>query len=95
MSIFLDHPEFYNKPIRLNQEKAAGQVISDFCDDFPLSDIRHILWKWFEVAITTKNDEYSGALQRVDLLFHYKRLEELCEAAYIVNEDNKEAPQKA
>jgi len=84
--LFKDHPDFYNKPVRLAQDKPVAQVISDFFDDFHLSDIRQVLWQLVVVATTTDNDKFQEPEARADLLHHYSRLEELVEAAYLINE---------
>lgn len=69
-----------------------AQVISDFFDDFNLSDIRQVLWQLVEVATTTDNDLFQEPEARADLFHQYSRLEELIEAAYMINEGNKFAP---
>lgn len=87
---FMDHPDFYNKPIRLNANVEPLKVISCFFADFSLSELRDILWNWFEAAITTDNDQYSEPEERATLLHQYRRLEELIEAAFTLNQmENK------
>ena len=93
--LYHEHPEFYDKPIRLSQDKPVLQVITDFFEDFRLSDVRQLLWQLVTVATTTDNAHFQEPEDRANLLNHYSQLEELIEAAYIINEDNKKAPQKA
>ena len=83
---FTDHPKFYNKPIILIEDDADPLiVINRFFSDFTLSEIRSILWNWFETAITSENDYYNEAEDRATLLYQYRRIEELIEAAFIIS----------
>ncbi|MBN8856570.1 MAG: hypothetical protein BGO55_24030 [Sphingobacteriales bacterium 50-39] len=85
MYCFIDHPDFFNKPIRLNANVEPTKVIDRFFADFSLSELRDILWTWFEAAITSDNDVYSDPEDRATLLYRYRRLEELIEAAFALN----------
>ena len=71
-----------------------AKVLSDFFDDYLLSEVWDILWQLVQVAITTQNDEYSEPEARADLLHQYSRLGELIEAAYIINHSDQSAPQQ-
>jgi len=52
--------------------------------------LRDILWNWFEAAITSDNDQYSNPEDRASLLYRCRRLEELIEAAFVLNQiENK------
>lgn len=85
MDHFRSHPELYNKPIRLDEKKVIPiKIIKKFFQDFTLSEIRQILWDWFEVAITSENDQYAESEERANLLYRYHRIEELVEAAFIL-----------
>jgi len=87
---FMDHPDFYNKPICLTENVEALKVINRFFADFSLSELRDILWNWFEAAITSDNDQYSNPEDRASLLYRCRRLEELIEAAFVLNQiENK------
>ena len=89
------HPDFFNRPIRIEQGKTALQVIRDFFVDFPLLDVRIMLGIWQDELIKSEGDYYAAHEHRSELLYHCDRIEELIEAAYIINESNKQAPQKA
>ena len=88
---FADHPKFYNKPILLIEVDIDPIIVFDrFFSDFTLSELRTILWDWFETAITSENDYYSEPEERATLLYQCRRLEELIEAAFILNQiENK------
>jgi hypothetical protein len=86
---------FLNEPFHLDQNSDPATVIANFFVDFSLADVRDILWQMTKVGLTTENEQYSEAVDRADLYHHYSRLEELIEAAYMINEGNKKAPQKA
>jgi len=87
---FMDHPDIYNKPICLNANAEPLKIINRFFADFSLSELRDILWTWFEAAITSDNDQYSDPEDRATLLYRWRRLEELLEAAFVLNQiENK------
>lgn len=69
-----------------------AKVLSDFFDDYSLSEAWDILWQLVQVALTTDNDIYQEHESRADLMHQYSRLGELIEAAYIINEGFKQAP---
>ena len=91
---FMDHPDFYNRPICLIQNAEPLTVVSRFFADFSLSELRNILWNWFEAAITSDNDLYSDPEDRATLLYRYRRLEELIEAAFVLNQLDKKNNQQ-
>ena len=85
MDHFRSHPELYNKLIRLDEKEVIPiNIVKKFFQDFSLSEIRQILWDWFEVAVTAENDQYAESEERANLLYRYHRLEELVEAAFIL-----------
>lgn len=88
---FTDHPKFYNKPILLIEVDTDPLIVFDrFFSDFTLSELRVILWTWFETAITSENDYYNEPEDRATLLYRYRRFEELIEAAFILTQpENK------
>jgi hypothetical protein len=58
MNHFLNRPDIYNQPIRLDKENRQ-EVIKDFFLDFHLSDVRQELWNMVEAALTTDHPNYS------------------------------------
>lgn len=81
--------KFFNKPMRLSkkQRKRPLSVIRNFYNWYHLDDIRKLLEEWFEVAITTDCSQYETARDRSNLLFFYRNLELLTEAAYMIIRD--------
>lgn len=89
--------KFYNKPVRLSkkQRKHPAVVIRDFYTWYHLDDLRHLLWEWMEVAVTTDCEQFESARDRSNLLFFYRNLELMAEAAYmLVREELPETMKK-
>lgn len=87
MNHFLNRPDIYNQPIRLDKENPQ-EVIKNFFLDFHLSDVRQELWNMVEAALTTNHPNYSDSKRRDTLLYFYSQLELLIEAVY--TETNKQ-----
>jgi hypothetical protein len=93
MDYFLKHTEFFSNPVRSDFSKVSKEdVLQRFFADYSLPELRHLLWVWFEVAITTENDAYSSASERANLLLLYQRLEELLEAVMMLSEFYEDDP---
>ena len=87
MYLYCDNPELFNKPLLFDPVLLPPQkIISNFFEDYSLAEIREILWKWFDAAITSDNDQYAEASARADLLLAYQKLELLVEAVYILRQ---------
>lgn len=86
MTIFEQNKEFYNQPIRLDKEQKKDplQVINDFFGDIHLWECKEELAGWLEVALTTSNSQFDVAGQRKPIFTFAEKLEELVEAAYIL-----------
>lgn len=86
MSIFERNKEFYNYPIRLNEEqkKVPLQVITDFFIDFHLYESREHLATLLECALITSNGQFAEPAQRNAIFTFAEKLEELIEAVYIL-----------
>ncbi|WP_127131293.1 hypothetical protein [Pseudoflavitalea rhizosphaerae] len=78
--------KFFNKPVRLTREqkKNPSAVILEFFTTYHLDDIRHLLWQWIEAAMTSDGDQFESPSDRSDLLFFYRNLELMSEAAYMI-----------
>lgn len=63
-------------------DTAPGIIIREFFRSFHPPVIKHILQNWLEEAITKENSIYDEAQQRGLLLWLYKQLIEMLEAAY-------------
>jgi len=88
--------DFYNQPIRLTEEqmKEPMTVIQEFFRNFHLIDVRQKLWNWFETAITTEDGLFDEAMERSGLVHFYNQLEELAEAAYLIDQQARKKGRK-
>jgi hypothetical protein len=89
MEPFELHPDFYNRPIRLNEEEKADpqDVLRSFFINNPLSAIRQALWKMVEACVGTPNEmAFETGELRENLLLFYAQLEQALEAALLLSE---------
>lgn len=61
-------------------------VIQDFCDWSDEKTVKKQMWEWLMAAMGAKYAGYEEEGKRWELLFLYRRLEELVEAAYGIGE---------
>jgi hypothetical protein len=86
--------KFYNKAVRLSkkQRKNPAAVIREFYTWYHLDDLRNFLWEWMEAVVSSDCEQFESARDRSNLLFFYRNLELLAEAAYMMIRD--ELPEK-
>jgi len=89
MTPFTLHPAFYNQPIPLtSDEKAAPrEVLLDFFQNCPFSEIRRLLWQSVEAALALPHSAFDEAAERQSLLWFYRSVEEVLEAAYLLSRE--------
>ena len=80
-----ERTKFFNQPVRLTkkQRKHPEKVILDFFTAYHLDDLRNMLWQWMEAAVVSDGDQFESASDRGNLLFFYRNLELMAEAAYM------------
>lgn len=61
-------------------------VIGEFCDWSDKETVKAQMWDWLMAAMGAKYAGYEDAGKRWELLFLYKRLEGLVDAAYGIGE---------
>jgi len=86
MSLFHNHPDFYNHPILLSGEfkKDPASFLNRFFGDYSLSDLRAMHAEILEVCLTTKAPPFDIAEKRADLILLFKNMECLWEAAFLL-----------
>src|SRR5579859_5060118 len=91
MSISLSQPEQYNLPCRLTPEQINNpyQVLEDFYCDHSLGDIRKLFSEIGEACLTSNKWPFNDGEKRADLLYYYKKIETLLEAAYVIADTRK------
>jgi hypothetical protein len=69
-----------------NEEKLHPQaVLSNFCDNYHLHEVKQILWDWLVTAMGKPHSTYDEGKERSNLLFFYENIETLVEAVYTIN----------
>jgi hypothetical protein len=61
-------------------------VIEEFCDWSDKETVKGQMWDWLMAAMGAKYAGYEEAGKRWELLFLYRRLEGLVDAAYVIGE---------
>jgi hypothetical protein len=89
MSHFLEQPGLFDHPIRLGpaERREPFRVLEGFFTDYRLHEWRHHLWNIIETCLGTDNDAFAEPDERANLLQHYKDLEELLEAVWLLVEE--------
>jgi hypothetical protein len=92
-----NHSEQSNRPLKLSPEQVEKpiSVLRNFFQDAHLPEIRETLWKLVESVLSAKNAGFDEAEERSHLLWFYRELEIMIEAAFLLcekvpyNEDEK------
>ncbi|HZE82683.1 MAG TPA: hypothetical protein VE035_00175 [Puia sp.] len=97
MSHFLEQPGLFDQPIRLEPEERQDpfRVVNNFFVDYRLYEWRDHLWNMVETCLSTDNDAFAEPAERASLLQHYKDLEGLLEAAWLLVKQHKSGPAAA
>ena len=87
MSYYLNHSEFFNRPIRLNEEEMSNplKVVSGFFEDYSLSEIRDHNQQMDFVCLSTDSAPFQEPTERDHLLCYRKDEERALEAAYLLS----------
>jgi hypothetical protein len=91
MSHFLYRPDIYNQPIRLSVEERESplKVLNEYFSDYDLGDVRHYLWLFLSISLTTNDEAFCEPGDRPTLLTFYEKTEELIEAIFIMVKQQK------
>lgn len=97
MNLFQSHPDFYNQLIRLSEEEKAEphEVLHNFFQNCPFAVIRQTLWSMVETSLAVPYSVYDNAGERQTLLWFYRELETVLEAAFLLSkEQEKKEPSR-
>lgn len=84
MSIYLEHKEFFNKPIRLSPDIKPFEFLKDWFNAVHLNEARDSLDQLIETALVCDNYHFNEPQRRDSILFFARRLEECLEAAWLL-----------
>lgn len=76
--------------MQFNTEAAESpyETIRELFSYSNLPGLRDILWGWLKVTVSGIHHEQT-VIQRSDLVFLYEKMEELVEAAHVINEQQR------
>ena len=86
MNYFLTNPALFDHPLHLTQEEQQNpyQVLTRFCEDYRLHELRDYQWSQLEVCLTTENTSFHEPDQRADLIYRHQRIEKVLEAIFLL-----------
>jgi hypothetical protein len=89
MSYYLNHPDLFNRPICLDKEEMTDpiKVISQFFDDYSLSEIREHNEQKNHVCLSTDAAPFQEPDERDRLLCYRKDEERALEAAFLLSQN--------
>lgn len=87
MSYYINHPEFFNGPVRLTQEEQQDpiSVVSQFFADFSLSEIREINEQVTHICLATDMPPFENPTERDRLICYREYQERVLEAAFLLS----------
>jgi hypothetical protein len=87
MSYYLNHPEFFNGPVRLTKEEINDplKVVSSFFEDYSLSEIRDHNQQMDHVCLSTDSPPFEEPSERDHLLCYRQDEERVLEAAFLLS----------
>ena len=86
MHYFLSNPVLFDRPLYLTQEEQVqpDRVLTQFCMDYRLHELRGYQWSEMEVCLTTENITFQEPDQRADLIYRHQRMEKVLEAIFLL-----------
>lgn len=84
MSIYQEHKEFFNKPIRLSPDVNPFKFLKDWFNAVHLNEARHLIDQLIETALVCDNYQFAEPRRRDSALSFARQLEECLEAAWLL-----------
>jgi hypothetical protein len=80
------HPEWYNEPLRLNEEETNKPVLvlDEFFQCYHLNEVRQTLWQWLVAALSSPGSVADDPHERNNHLYFYEKIESLVEANWVM-----------
>jgi hypothetical protein len=96
MKTYNHHPQWYNQPLRLKGEQKHDPflVFEDFFECYHLNEVREILWRWMEEVVCSPHSISSDLVERCNHIYFYEKIEELVEAAFMLEKLKRKALRK-
>ena len=97
MSYYQNHPELFNRPIRLDKEETSSplKVISQFFEDYSLSEIRDHNQQMDYVCLSADSEGFHEPSERDFLLCYRNEEERVLEAAFLLSRNYDAASKPA
>ena len=81
-----EYPEWEMQPRLLNKEEVTdpGIVLDEVFDYAHLPEWRSLLWEWLKITVSGTYNTESAEYDRSSILYMYKKLQKLIEAAHLM-----------
>lgn len=91
-----NHPQWYNQPLRLNEEEWNNpmSVINHFFECYHLNDVRDVFWNWLVEVISSSGSISNEGIERGNHMYFYEIIEKLVEACFVLRKQSIEMAQK-
>lgn len=96
MRTYNKHPQWYNVPLRLNEEEKGNPflVLEDYFQCYHLHEVRQILWNWMVEVMSSQHGISCDPHERSNHIYFYEKMEALVEAAYVMHKQNQKKRRK-
>ena len=91
MKTYNSHPQWYNKPIRLNEEQTNNptQVFDEFFQCYHLNEVRQTMWRWLVTVVSSAVSVSNDPHERNNDLYFYEQIEMLVEGVWVMRREGK------
>lgn len=86
MKAYNNHPQWYNEPIRLNEEqtKNPALIFDEFFQCYHLNEVRQTMWQWLVTVVSSAGSVSNDPHERNNDLYFYEQIEMLVEGVWVM-----------
>lgn len=91
MKTYNNHPQWYNEPIRLNEEETNNPtlIFDEFFQCYHLNEVRQTMWRWLVTVVSSTGSISNDPHERNNDLFFYEQIEMLVEGVWVLRRGKK------
>jgi hypothetical protein len=91
MKTYNNHPQWYNKPIRLSEEQTNNPtpVFDEFFQCYHLNEVRQTMWRWLVTVVSSAGSVSNDPHERNNDLYFYEQIEMLVEGVWVIHREGK------
>ena len=90
------HPQWYNQPLRLNEDqlKNPALIFDDFFQCYHLNEVRQTMWQWLVAVVSSAGSVSDDHHERNNHMYFYEKMEALVEGVWIMRQGSAAVPAK-